>query len=122
MPTPATPCSYVELHCHSAYSLLDGASLPEALVERAAALGQRALALTDHDELGGIVAFAEAARDRSIAGIIGAEVTVDASRRNDNASAGTTALHHLVLLAESAEGYANLSTLITRAARACARG
>jgi error-prone DNA polymerase len=84
-------------------------------------LGQRALALTDHDELGGIVAFAEAARDRNIAGIIGAEVTVaspprrtpargqnSGAHRNDTANAGTTALHHLVLLAESAEGYANL--------------
>ena len=122
MPTPAAPDSYVELHCHSAYSLLDGASLPEVLVERAAALGQRALALTDHDELGGIVAFAEAARDRNIAGIIGAEVTVDASRRNDHADADTTALHHLVLLAESAEGYANLSTLVTHARMHAPRG
>jgi len=129
VPPATAPHSYVELHCHSAYSLLDGASLPEALVERAATLGHRALALTDHDELGGIVAFAEAARDRSIAGIIGAEVTVDpspqrapepASRRA--APAGMTDHHHLVLLAESAEGYANLSTLITRARMDSPRG
>ncbi|HET7564337.1 MAG TPA: PHP domain-containing protein, partial [Gemmatimonadaceae bacterium] len=53
---------YVELHCHSAFSLLDGASLPEALVTRAHELGLRALALTDHDDLGGVVSFAQAAR------------------------------------------------------------
>src|SRR5687767_12549273 len=46
---------YVELHCHSAFSLLDGAALPETLIERAAQLGYPALALTDHDELGGAV-------------------------------------------------------------------
>ncbi|HET7459435.1 MAG TPA: PHP domain-containing protein, partial [Gemmatimonadaceae bacterium] len=68
---------YVELHCHSSFSLLDGASSPEALVARAAALGQRALALTDHDDLGGAVRFAQAAHDANVAAIIGAEVTVE---------------------------------------------
>ena len=59
---------YVELHCHSAFSLLDGASSPEALVARAAALGHPALALTDHDDLGGAVRFAQAANDAGIGG------------------------------------------------------
>ena len=68
---------YVELHCHSAFSLLDGASPPETLVARAKALGYAALALTDHDELGGIVAFAMAAREAGLEGIVGAELTVE---------------------------------------------
>ena len=68
--------SYVELHCHSAFSLLDGASLPDALVARAVELGLHALALTDHDDLGGIVSFAQAARSAGIEGIVGGEVTV----------------------------------------------
>jgi DNA polymerase III alpha subunit len=96
---------YVELHCHSAFSLLDGASAPEELVGRAVVSGQSALALTDHDELGGAVRFAQAADAAEIAGIIGAELTVQ--------SGG--ALQHLTLLATSRIGYGNLSTLITRA-------
>src|SRR5688500_16207572 len=100
--TTRAPAAYVELHCHSAFSLLDGASLPEALVTRAAELGYPALAITDHDELGGIVRFAQAADEVGIGGIIGAELTV-----RDDGPGGTTS--HLVLLAERAEGYANLS-------------
>src|SRR5690348_10263480 len=67
--------SYVELHCHSAFSLLDGASLPDALVERARELGLHALALTDHDDLGGIVSFAQAAQRTGIEGIVGGEIS-----------------------------------------------
>ncbi len=96
---------YVELHCHSAFSLLDGASAPEELVARAVIAGQSAIALTDHDELGGAVRFAQAADAAGIAGIIGAELTVQADG----------ALQHLTLLATSRIGYGNLSTLITRA-------
>ena len=54
---------YAELHAHSAYSFLDGASTPEELVEEAARLDLRAIALTDHDGLYGVVRFAEAARE-----------------------------------------------------------
>ena len=56
---------YVELHCHSYFSLLDGASSPEALVERAVALGYPALALTDHDGLYGAVRFWQAAKEQA---------------------------------------------------------
>lgn len=128
-PSPrARAPEYIELHCHSAYSLLDGASLPEDLVERAVTLGHRVLALTDHDELGGVVAFAQAAHEKEIGAIIGAEVTVSAGediRQPDTdrseleaERAGPSSrqpLHHLVLLAEDREGYGNLSTIITRA-------
>ena len=67
---------YVELHCHSCFSLLDGASRPEALVARAAELDMPALALTDHDALYGAVSFWRSARQAGIKPIFGAEVTV----------------------------------------------
>jgi error-prone DNA polymerase len=103
------PTDYIELHCHSAFSLLDGAASPETLVGQAAALGYNALALTDHDELGGFVRFAQAAYAiEGFKAIIGAELSV-----------GT---HHLVLLAETREGYGNLSTLITRGRMDSPRG
>jgi len=93
---------YAELHCHSCFSLLDGASTPEMLVRRAAELGLPALALTDHNGLYGAVRFHTAARERGIRPIIGAEMTLA-----DGA--------HLVLLAETRAGYANLCRLISRA-------
>ena len=66
---------YVELHCHSAYSFLDGASLPEELAAQAEALGYHALALTDHNGLYGAMEFAQQARGRGLQPIVGAEVT-----------------------------------------------
>jgi error-prone DNA polymerase len=91
---------YVELHCHSTFSMLDGASSPEALVDRAAALGYPALTLTDHNGLYGAVRFWRAAKERGIHPIIGAEITL-----NDTG--------HLTLLAETQQGYANLCRLIS---------
>ena len=67
---------YVELHCHSGFSLLDGASNPEALIERAAAVGMGAAALTDHDDLGGAVRWAEAGKEHGVEAIVGLEITV----------------------------------------------
>src|SRR5688572_1662205 len=110
-PRPPAP-DYVELHCHSVFSLLDGASEPEELVARAKALGMPALALTDHEDLGGAVRFATAARQLDVDGILGAELTVLAG---DDRT-------HLVVLAESREGYGNLSTLVTRARMDTTRG
>jgi error-prone DNA polymerase len=104
--------TYVELHCHSCFSLLDGASEPEALVARAIASGMPALALTDHNDLGGAVRFSQAAAAMGLGGIIGAELTLLAG--------GTPT--HLVVLAESREGYGNLSTLVTRARLDTPRG
>jgi error-prone DNA polymerase len=94
--------SYVELHAHSAYSFLDGASLPEELVVQAAELGYTALALTDHDGVYGSLEFAHAAKAFGMRAITGAEVTL---------SDGS----HITLLAESAAGYANLCRLLTEA-------
>jgi error-prone DNA polymerase len=94
--------TYVELHCHSAYSFLDGASQPEELAARAAALGYEALALTDHDGVYGSLEFAYAAKALGVRPITGAEVTLrDGS--------------HVTLLVESARGYANLCRLLTAA-------
>jgi len=93
---------YAELHCHRYFSLLDGASSPEELVTRAAELGLRALALTDHDSLAGAVRFWTAARHAGLHAIAGAEVTMEDG-------------HHLTLLAETQAGYANLCRLITAA-------
>ena len=98
---------YAELHCHSCFSLLDGAALPEVLVARAKELGLHALAITDHDELGGSVRFATAAFEAEIPGIIGAELTVQIGDGDDELTT------HLPLLAETREGYGNLSTLVT---------
>jgi error-prone DNA polymerase len=112
------PLRYAELHCHSAFSLLDGAALPEILVARGMELGLAALALTDHDELGGAVRFATAAREVGLAGLIGAELSVVVHGRNGE----EPLLTHLPLLAESREGYANLSTLVTIARQESPRG
>ncbi|MEX2178283.1 MAG: error-prone DNA polymerase [Gemmatimonadaceae bacterium] len=108
--------TYVELHCHSAFSLLDGAALPETLMERARELGYPALALTDHDELGGAVRFAQAGVACGVDAIIGAEVTISDSGHGPSGS------HHIVLLAETREGYGHLSTLITHARMRSDRG
>jgi error-prone DNA polymerase len=93
---------YVELHCHSAYSFLDGASQPEELAARAAELGYEALALTDHDGVYGSLEFAHAAKAFGVRPITGAEVTL----------AGGA---HVTLLVESRRGYANLCRLLTTA-------
>ncbi len=103
---------YTELHTHSCFSLLDGASTPGRLVETARALGYRALALTDHNEMGGAVQFAEAAREAGLGGILGTELTV----------LWKDELTHLTLLAESQEGYANLCQLITKSRMEMPRG
>jgi error-prone DNA polymerase len=97
-----TMTTYAELHCHSNFSLLDGGSHPEELVECARQLGLCGLALTDRDGLYGAVRFAQAAREAQLPGIIGAELTLEDES-------------HLVLLAETKEGYANLSRLLSRA-------
>ena len=104
--------AFVELHCHSTFSMLDGAAHPEQLVAKAVQLGMPALALTDRDDLGGIVRFSTAAKTAGLGAIIGAELSIEVA---DTAPNAAPALSHIVLLAESREGYGNLSTLITRA-------
>src|SRR5579864_1772202 len=94
--------TYVELHAHSAYSFLDGASQPEELAARAAELGYETLALTDHDGVYGSLEFAHAAKHFGVRAITGAEVTL----------AGGA---HVTLLCETPRGYANLCRILTDA-------
>ncbi|MGN6031661.1 MAG: DNA polymerase III subunit alpha [Thermomicrobiales bacterium] len=90
---------YAELHLHTSFSFLDGASQPDELIARAVDLGYTAIAITDHDTLSGAMEFAQFAHDK-IQAITGAEITLaDGS--------------HLTLLAESRRGYANLCRIIT---------
>ena len=117
--------TYVELHAHSAYSFLDGASQPEELAARAAELGYEALALTDHDGVYGSLEFAHAAKHLGVRPITGAEVTL-ADESPSAAEGGAVfrpgtggfaagASSHVTLLVESARGYANLCRLLTAA-------
>jgi error-prone DNA polymerase len=99
---PRTSGAYVELHAHSAYSFLDGASLPEELAVRAAELGYEALALTDHDGLYGSLEFAYAAKAFGVRPITGAEMTLASGA-------------HVTLLVESRRGYSNLCRLLSAA-------
>src|SRR5579885_2097926 len=94
--------TYVELHAHSAYSFLDGASLPEELAARAAELGYEALALTDHDGVYGSLEFAHAARHFGVRPITGAEVSIEGGA-------------HVTLLCATQRGYANLCRILTDA-------
>ncbi len=119
--------TYVELHCHSNFSFLDGASSPDELVARAADLGHTALAITDHQGLYGAVRFANACREFGLRPIYGAEVTVAmppslASPANSARSATAAADHpHLILLVENATGWASLCRLLSRAGLAGAK-
>ena len=100
---------YVELHCHSHYSLLDGASSPEALLKQARELGMPTLALTDHDNLYGAVEFAMLARQQGIRPIHGAELTL-----HDHS--------HITLLVRNEQGWRNLCWLITQAQHNAPKG
>jgi error-prone DNA polymerase len=115
----AAAAPYVELHAHSAFSFLDGASTPMELAAAAADLGYTALALTDHDGIWGSREFAEACIGLSLRAITGAELTVavDGPISGDigGKSARRPAFAHLTLLAESAAGYRNLCRLLTAA-------
>ncbi len=101
---------YAELHAHSSFSFLDGASDPEELVVEAARLGLSALALSDHDGLYGVVRFAEAARSLGLATIFGAEITL--GEAGERTGVADPPGEHLVILAEGPEGYRRLSRVL----------
>jgi error-prone DNA polymerase len=110
-PIDAVP--YAELHAHTSYSFLDGASSPEELVEEAERLGLHALAVTDHDGFYGIVRMAEAAEARELKTVFGAELSLGlpAPQKGEPDPVGT----HLVVLARQEEGYHRLAGALTRA-------
>ena len=103
---------YAELHAHSAYSFLDGASTPEELVEEAARLGLRSIALTDHDGLYGVVRFAEAARELDVSTVFGAELSLSNIARTEEPDPPGP---HLLVLARGPEGYRRLSRELAKA-------
>src|SRR5919198_2548814 len=111
---------YGELHAHSSFSFLDGASGPEELAEEAVRLGLEALTLTDHDGVYGVVRFAEAARAYGLATGFGAELSLDVplpSTQAERAIAARVGIPdppgtHLLALARDPSGYARLSRVI----------
>ncbi|MDO5662741.1 MAG: error-prone DNA polymerase [Brachybacterium sp.] len=123
---PHVDVPYAELHAHSHFSFLDGASSPEDMVAEAARLGLRALALTDHDGLPGVVRFARAAKEHGVGTVFGAELTLglepgvrEAGRTPVRTAARTgvpdPAGEHLLVLARDERGYRDLSAAIARA-------
>jgi error-prone DNA polymerase len=115
---------YGELHAHSSFSFLDGASAPEEFAEEAARLGLSSLTLTDHDGMYGIVRFAEAAETLGLRTGFGAELSLDVPMPRTKAEQLIAARvgipdppgHHLLALARDPEGYARLSRSISIAA------
>ncbi|QKT09069.1 error-prone DNA polymerase [Gordonia sp. X0973] len=104
---------FAELHAHSAFSFLDGASTPEEMVEEAVRLDLKALALTDHDGFYGVVRFAEAAREFGLPTVLGAELSLepDVVRTGVPDPSG----EHLLVLARGPEGYRRLSQAMASA-------
>ncbi|CAN5151819.1 error-prone DNA polymerase [soil metagenome] len=113
-PEPGTTVPYAELHAHSSFSFLDGASMPESLAEEAARLGLHALALTDHDGFYGIARMAEAAAELGgVATVFGAELSLGL-RGPQNGVPDPEGIH-LLVLARKEEGYHRLAAAITTA-------
>ncbi|MGH9121865.1 MAG: PHP domain-containing protein, partial [Acidimicrobiales bacterium] len=104
---------YAELHCHSNFSFLDGASHPEELVEEAARLGLEAIALTDHDGFYGVVRFAQAAAGLCVPTVFGVEVTLGLTRAQGGVADPEGS--HLVVLASDPTGYARLCRVVSSA-------
>jgi len=111
---------YAELHCHSSFSFLDGASQPEELVEEAVRLDLKALAITDHDGFYGIVRFTEAARAVGMPTVFGAELTID--KLDVSPGQADPDGSHLLVLARDPVGYAALARVISEAQLAGEKG
>src|SRR5690606_19056006 len=108
---------FVHLHCHSHYSLLDGASSIKALVRKAKDSGMNALALTDHGNLYGALDFYRAAKDSGINPVLGIEAYVAPHSRHQKAPAESS--YHLTLLAQNRTGS---RTLVKMSPKACLEG
>ena len=105
---------FTHLHVHTKYSLLDGASKIPELIDRAKALGMDSIAITDHGVMYGVIEFYKEAKKAGIKPIIGCEVYVaPGSRLDKTGTAGDDKYYHLVLLAETNEGYANLVKIVS---------
>ncbi len=107
--------SFVHLHVHTEYSLLDGACRIGGLMEQVKALGQEAVAITDHGVMYGVIDFYKAAKAAGVKPIIGCEVYVAPRRMQDRVHGLDHEARHLVLLCENQTGYQNLSYLVSKA-------
>ena len=105
--------NFVHLHCHSEYSLLDGAARINDMIKQAASLGMPALALTDHGTMFGVIDFYRAAREAGVKPILGCEVYVSPRSRFQKEAKRDDSQFHLVLLAENNTGYRNLMRLVS---------
>ena len=104
---------FVHLHLHTEYSLLDGACVIDRLVDRIKALGQKAVAITDHGNMYGVIAFYKACKKAGIKPIIGCEVYVALRTRFDKVHKVDSSPYHLVLLCKNKTGYQNLIKLVS---------
>src|ERR671938_1082007 len=108
--------SFVHLHLHTEFSLLDGANRIDELLDRAQELHMPAVAMTDHGNMFGAMKFYKAARERGINPILGCEAYISPTTRFERSKQGISAVaHHLTLLATNYEGYQNLARLISKA-------
>ena len=107
--------SFVHLHLHTEFSLLDGACRIDKLVGRVKELGQTAVAITDHGVMYGVVDFYRACKREGIKPIIGCEVYVAPRKRTDMVHGIDNYARHLVLLCKNETGYRNLSALVSQA-------
>ena len=106
---------FVHLHCHSHYSLLDGASSIPKLVQRTADHGMNALALTDHGNLHGALQFYNACRAKDINPIVGYEAYIAPGSRTNKSGRGKDSAYHLTLLCQNATGFKNLVKMASHA-------
>ena len=105
---------FVHLHCHTSYSLLDGACRIDQLLDQAKAFGMDSLAITDHGSMFGTIDFYKGAKKRGLEPILGCEIYVaPESRFNKSSHSIHDAAYHLLLLAESTQGYYNLVRLVS---------
>ncbi|MBP8710426.1 MAG: DNA polymerase III subunit alpha [Bacteroidales bacterium] len=107
--------SFVHLHVHTQYSILDGAAAVKPLVSRARELGMTAIAITDHGNMFGVKGFHDAATEESIKPIIGCEIYVARTSLEDKTSVEDRSGDHLILLAKNKTGYQNLVRLVSEA-------
>ena len=107
--------SFVHLHLHTEYSLLDGACRIDGLMDRVKELGQSAVAITDHGVMYGCIDFYKAAKAAGIKPIIGCEVYVARRRMEDRVHGIDNDPYHLVLLCENRKGYENLCLMVSEA-------
>ena len=107
--------SFVHLHVHSEYSLLDGACRISGMMDRVRELGQTAVAITDHGVMYGCIDFYKAAKAAGVKPIIGCEVYVCPRRMSDRVHGIDNEAYHLVLLCENMTGYENLCQIVSQA-------